>query len=93
MNKILLIIKREYLTRVKKKSFVIMTILGPILMASVFIIPVYIAQLKGEIKKIGIIDETSLFYDKFENTENIQFIKLETALDPAKENISTHSNS
>lgn len=87
MNKIILIIKREYLTRVKKKSFVIMTILGPILMASVFIIPVYIAQLKGETKVIGIIDETSLFYDKFENTENLQFVKLMTNLDIAKENI------
>jgi len=87
MNKILLIIKREYLTRVKKKSFVIMTILGPILMASVFIIPVYIAQLKGETKVIGIIDETSLFYDKFENTENIQFTKLDAGIESAKENI------
>jgi len=87
MNKILLIIKREYLTRVKKRSFVIMTILGPILMASVFIIPVYIAQLKGETKKIGIIDETALFYDKFENTENIQFTKLDADIDTAKENI------
>jgi len=69
MNKIPLIIKREYLTRVKKKSFILMTILGPILMAALFIVPVYVAQLKGDIKTIGIIDETGLFLDSFENTQ------------------------
>ena len=35
MDKIWLIIKREYLTRVKKKSFIIMTLLGPLLVAGV----------------------------------------------------------
>ena len=34
MNKIGLIIGREYLTRVRKKSFIIMTILGPVLFAA-----------------------------------------------------------
>ncbi|MCD4681775.1 MAG: ABC transporter permease [Bacteroidales bacterium] len=87
MNKILLIIKREYLTRVKKRSFIIMTILGPLLMASVFIVPVYIAQLEGEPKNVGILDETGLFYDKFENTENIKFLVLTNDLETAKQNI------
>ncbi len=35
MNKISIIIKREYMTRVRKKSFIIMTILAPILMACI----------------------------------------------------------
>ena len=47
MLKILLIIKREYLVRVRKKSFLIMTILGPILMASLLIIPIYLSN-KGD---------------------------------------------
>jgi ABC-2 type transport system permease protein len=76
MNKINLIIQREYLTRVKKKSFIIMTILGPILMAALFIVPVYIARLEGESKMIGIIDETNIFSDKFINTENINFVGI-----------------
>ncbi|NTW33164.1 MAG: ABC transporter permease, partial [Bacteroidetes bacterium] len=45
MKKILIIIKREYLSRVKKRSFIVMTILGPLLMAAMFIVPVYIAQM------------------------------------------------
>ena len=43
MNKIKLIIAREYLTRVKKKSFILMTLLGPILMAGLMLVPIWIA--------------------------------------------------
>ncbi|MEA3476559.1 MAG: ABC transporter permease, partial [Bacteroidota bacterium] len=65
MNKILLIIKREYLSRVRKRSFIVMTILGPILMASVFILPVYLAQMsEGSAKTIVVLDETGIFYGK-----------------------------
>jgi ABC-2 type transport system permease protein len=64
-----------------------MTILGPILMAALFIVPVYIAELEGETKLVGIIDETGLFYDKFRSTENIKFITLDSDLETAKQNI------
>lgn len=84
MDKIRLIIKREYLTRVKKKSFIIMTILGPMLMAALFIVPFYFARLDGEVKIIGVLDDSGLFTGKFENTENIHFINFSGALDEAK---------
>ena len=87
MSKIPLIIKREYLTRVKKKSFLIMTILGPILMAALFIVPIYVAQFKGDVKTIGIIDETGLFLDVFKNTDNLLFIPIDEDLETAKQNI------
>ena len=48
MHKIWLIIKREYLVRVRKKSFIIMTILGPILMAALLIVPTYLAEKNQE---------------------------------------------
>lgn len=75
MKKIRIIILREYLTRVKKRSFLIMTILGPILLAATFIIPVYLAKISDEPKKIGIIDETGFFIEAFKeaNTKTIQF--------------------
>ena len=44
MNKIWLIIKREYLVRVRKKSFIIMTFLAPLLMAGIMIVPIYLAN-------------------------------------------------
>jgi len=58
MNKIWLIIKREYLTRVKKKSFIVMTILGPVIMASVMIVPVFIATMSSGEKTVAIVDES-----------------------------------
>ena len=87
MNKILLIIKREYLTRVKKKSFIVMTILGPILLAALFIVPVYVAEMEGSKKVVGVIDETGIFLSEFKNTDNIQFLKLDTDIESAKKNI------
>lgn len=79
MNKIKLIIQREYLTRVKKKSFVIMTLLGPLLMAAVMIVPVYLASVKDEAMYVKVIDETTVFIDKLEDNTNTKFdYSLET---------------
>jgi len=84
MGKILLILKREYLSRVKKKSFIIMTIIGPLLMASVFVIPVYIAQKSDECKEIAVIDETYEFINNIPSTESIHFSFISDDLNTAK---------
>ncbi len=74
MNKIPLIIKREYLTRVKKKSFIIMTIVGPILMAALFIAPIWFAMMDDDEKKtVAVYDESGKYKDAFENTETITY--------------------
>lgn len=73
MNKILIIIHREYLSRVKKRSFIVMTILGPILLAALVIVPVFIAQMSDKEKIISVVDEKGIFYNAFPNTENIKF--------------------
>jgi ABC-2 type transport system permease protein len=86
MKKILLIIRREYLTRVKKKSFIVMTILGPILMAAMVIVPIYIATISNEMKTISVIDETGLFLEKFKESDNIKFHYLVSDIASAKEN-------
>ncbi|NLN95603.1 MAG: ABC transporter permease [Bacteroidales bacterium] len=84
MNKISLIIQREYLTRVKKKSFIVMTILGPVLMAALFIVPVYLAQMGGEVKTIQVVDETGMFSHRFENTKELIFKPLDLDIEQAK---------
>ena len=84
MSKISLIIQREYLTRVRKKSFIVMTILGPILMAALFIVPVYLSQMGGEVKTIQVVDETGLFSHRFENTNQLIFKPLDLEIDQAK---------
>ncbi len=55
-----LIIRREYLTRVKKKSFLIMTILGPLLMAALMVVPVFLANKTDELVTIEVIDEAGI---------------------------------
>ncbi len=66
-----------------------MTILGPVLMALVFIVPVYFAEMEGEIKKIGVIDETGLFVKDFDNSENLTFSILQTDIESAKNSMVT----
>ncbi len=62
MNKISLIIQREYLTRIRKKSFIIMSVLGPLIFAAYILIPMYFATLEDkEEKTVVVIDESRLF--------------------------------
>lgn len=78
MNKIGLIIKREYTTRVKKRSFLIMTFLGPLLIAAVYIIPILLAlRADNEKRTIAVVDQSHWFERQFVNTENLTFIRLD----------------
>ena len=86
MHKIILIIKREYLTRVRKKSFLVMTILGPLLMAAIVVVPVYMATRGNELKTVAVIDQTGIYFEKFKDTDNIKFHYLLSDLGSAKTN-------
>lgn len=69
-----IIIKREYLTRVKKKSFIITTFLVPILFAVLCLLPSLIMVLaKEESKKIAVVDESGLVMPYLTNTETTEF--------------------
>lgn len=84
MNKIALIIRREYLTRVRKKSFIIMTILGPVLMAAMFIVPVWLALNEEDEANILVIDDSFLFNERMTDTDKIHFFFPTEGLDSAK---------
>ena len=84
MKKIFLIIRREYLTRVRKRSFIVMTILGPLLMAATIIIPIYLATSTNETKTVSVLDESGIFYEKFKDKDNIKFHYLTSDLTSAK---------
>ncbi|MCD4710324.1 MAG: ABC transporter permease [Bacteroidales bacterium] len=65
MNKINLIIRREYLTRIRKKSFIIMSVLGPLIFAAYILIPMYFATLEDkEEKSMVVIDDSRLFTEQ-----------------------------
>ncbi|HEX7583466.1 MAG TPA: ABC transporter permease [Prolixibacteraceae bacterium] len=74
MNKSILILKREYLTRVKKKSFIIMTLLIPLMMAALTILPTYLAMMDDkEERTIAVYDPTSLILNQLESNEFTKF--------------------
>ena len=86
MRKIKLIIAREYLTRVKKKSFILMTLLGPVLMAALMLVPVWIAMKDKDIQLIEVIDDTGKFINQFESTTTLKFEHTFKSIDSAKAN-------
>ena len=80
MNKLGIIIRQEYLTRVKKKSFLFITFLGPIFFVALMIAPTLLALNSDKIeskKTIAVLDETGWFHQKFDNTEANTFIYCE----------------
>ncbi|MFH0843437.1 MAG: ABC transporter permease [Bacteroidota bacterium] len=78
MNKISVIINREYMTRVRKKSFIIMTILAPLLMAAIIIVPtILMATGDREFKKIAVVEDgTDLLVNVIPDTKDADFVYL-----------------
>jgi ABC-2 type transport system permease protein len=87
MNHLPLIIKREYLTKVKNKSFIVMTFLSPIIMIGLFSVVGYLSQLNNEkVRVISILDESGFVEDVFTNTEKTTYNILNNmSLEDAKE--------
>ena len=82
MNKIGLIIKREYLRRVSKKSFILLTLLTPFLFAALVFVPLWLSTIKGdEVRNVAIIDTTGKYASLFENNESFHFIHSDKTLD------------
>nr|MBX2814784.1 ABC transporter permease [Saprospiraceae bacterium] len=74
MNKLWLIIKREYLSRVKTKSFILTTILGPLAIGFFIVIVGFIFSYQSDdAKQIVIIDEADMLEGKLKDTENFYF--------------------
>lgn len=74
MKNIILIAKREFLIQVKKKSFVILTILAPILLV-VFTGLVAVMQKANETKhQFLVVDESHLFENKLGNQDDLSFV-------------------
>ena len=85
MNKIGLIIGREFNERVRKKSFIITTILMPVLMLLLMAAPALIMSFsQGDEKQIGVIDESTMIGSRLESDETIRFETLDIPLEEAR---------
>lgn len=76
MNKILLIIKREYLTRVMKKSFLVVTFAVPLLFMGMMALVAYLAVNEsglGDTKKVEVVDESGWFANKLTSSKTVKY--------------------
>lgn len=86
MNKILLIIQREYLSRVKKKSFIVMTLLTPLIVAGFYGMMFYfsIQGMKSASNKIAVINENKSLTEQLTTTKNTSFTYVNKSLKEMK---------
>src|SRR6056297_2441611 len=74
MNKTILILKQEYLKRVKKKSFIILTLLVPLLFVGMFALIIFLSVNNDKQERtIAVFDESALFLGELEQDEYTQF--------------------
>ena len=83
MQKIWLIAWREYLTRVRKKSFIIMSILGPLLIVGFYGVVIWSAMNTKEDKTVLVIDDSGLMNGRFEDDGRLNFLYGTTSLTDA----------
>lgn len=77
MSKIPLIIESEYMSRVRKKSFLVMTLLTPILMVLLVSLPAMLTLFKhSEMRNVTVVDHTGLYTGVFENNDEYTFTYL-----------------
>ena len=77
MRNLKLIIQREYLARVRNKTFIIMTFLSPLILVGMFALIAYLSMLNSsEQRIIGLYDETEMFSSDFTNAEEVQYLDL-----------------
>ncbi|MBS9461614.1 ABC transporter permease [Flagellimonas sp. 389] len=75
MGKLGLIIKREYLAKVRNKSFIIMTFLSPILIVGMIVLIVYLAKINDSEKRIiSVLNESEFLSKEFEPTESMSYV-------------------
>ena len=75
MNKISVIILREFTTRILKKSFIILTILMPFMMASIVAVPFILGQFEDDKEStIAVVDQTGLYRDCLKSNERYHFV-------------------
>jgi ABC-2 type transport system permease protein len=87
MSIISLIIKREFIAKVRNKSFIVMTFLGPLLIVGMSFLIAYLSSVnKGDVKTIGVHDRENVFVNDFKNTEDIKYVNLSNlSFDKAKD--------
>lgn len=87
MNKLWLIIQREYLTRVMKKSFILITLVSPLIFVALFTVPALLAIYAGDEQSIvAVSDESGIFKLPEEENDRARFVLTDEQIDSLKVN-------
>lgn len=90
-NNISLIVGREFRARVRKKSFIITTLLMPVLMIGLMVAPALIMEYsQGEQKRIAVIDESGLVAPQLQSDEAMAFETVDLAVEEARNSLADH---
>src|SRR5690606_25236451 len=91
MNHLPLIIKREYFTKVRNKSFIVMTFLSPIIFVGIFALVAYLSSLNNDtVRTISVLDESGFFIEEFNSTLHTRYqILPNVSLEDAKKQAET----
>ncbi len=92
MHKIWLIVQREYLTRVRKKSFIIMTLIGPLLLAALMVVPIWLTTVSDDSETIEVLDESGFFAGKLKGEGDLKFKPVSGSIDEAKKRVKETEN-
>lgn len=76
MSIISLIIKREFIAKVRNKSFIVMTFLSPLLFVGIGVFVSYLSSMKSDLKTIAIHDESGLFTKEFKSDEEYKYLDV-----------------
>ncbi|QLG46257.1 ABC transporter permease [Costertonia aggregata] len=89
MKKLVLIIKREYLAKVRNKSFVIMTFLSPILMVGMVVLIAFLTKVNDSEKRVlGVLNQSDYFSNEFVATESTSYVDFkDISLEQAKDSV------
>jgi ABC-2 type transport system permease protein len=92
MSKLSLIIKREFVAKVRNKSFIVMTFLSPLLFVGIAVFVGYLSSMKADQKTIAIHDETGLFVKEFKSDEEYKYVDMtNVAIKTLKDSIISES--
>ncbi len=94
MNHLGLVIKREYLTKVRNRAFIVMTILSPLIIIALFAVVAYLSQLNSSKERtIAVLDETGLVKEVLEDNKTLKYTFLDDmSLEEAKEKVKENEN-
>lgn len=90
MSVLSLIIKREFIAKVRNKSFIVMTFLGPLLIVGMTFLIAYLSSVnKGDIKTVAVHDRANVFVNDFKDSDDIKYVNLSSlSFDKAKDSAS-----